>query len=190
MTGSLRPSPGQTVGPFFGYALPYPGGELLVPAHHPDSVRLHGYVLDGDGQPVPDALLEIWQADRQGRPAQRPGSLHRDGHTFTGWGRTGTDNVGHYQFSTLEPTRTDGPAFIALTVFARGLMHRLLTRIYLPDQPDLAADRFLLSVEEDRRGTLIAERDEERSLRYDVRFQGARETVFLTYPSAVVDLQQ
>jgi protocatechuate 3,4-dioxygenase alpha subunit len=174
-------TPGQTVGPFFGYALPYPGGEQVVPAYHPQAVRLHGFVLDGAGQPVPDALLEIWQADGLGEISRRPGSLHRDGHTFTGWGRTGTDNVGHYAFSTLEPARSDGPAFIALTVFARGLMHRLLTRIYLPGQPDLAGDRFLLSVPDERRSTLVAQRDGAASLRFDVHFQGPQETVFLAF---------
>lgn len=181
-------TPGQTVGPFFGFSLPYPGGELLVPAHHPQAVRLHGFVLDGDGQPVPDALLEIWQADGHGRPSDRAGSLHRDAHTFTGWGRTGTDSVGHYSFSTLEPTRTDGPAFIALTVFARGLMHRLLTRIYLPDQPELTSDPFVQSVPEERRGTLLAQRDGLASLRFDVHFQGAQETVFLAFGPSVVNL--
>lgn len=185
MTDALPATPGQTVGPFFGYALPYPGGELLVPPHHPDAVRLHGTVRDGDGQPVPDALLEIWQADRAGRPGQRPGSLHRDGHTFTGWGRSATDNVGHYSFSTVEPHRAGGrPAFIAMTVFARGLMHRLLTRIYLPDAEGLTDDPFLASVAAERRNTLIAQRDDVNTLRFDVRLQGDQETVFLRFRSA------
>jgi protocatechuate 3,4-dioxygenase alpha subunit len=184
-------TPGQTIGPFFGYALPYPGGELLVPQHHPAAVRLHGFILDGEVEPVPDALLEIWQADGDGRPVQRPGSLSRDGYTFTGWGRTGTDTVGHYSFTTLEPARTDdAPPFIALTVFARGLMHRLFTRIYLPDSPGLSTDPFLQSVDADRRSTLIATRDEDASLRFDVHLQGAQETVFLSFSPAVVNLQQ
>ena len=174
-------TPGQTVGPFFGYALPYPGGEQLVPLGHPDAVRLHGCVLDGDGQPIPDALLELWQADAEGRPIQRPGSLHRDGYTFTGWGRTATDNAGHYQFTTVEPGRADGgAAFFAVTLFARGLMHRLFTRAYLPG-PATPDDPFLLSVDPGRRRTLIAERDGPRSLRFDVHLQGENETVFLTF---------
>ncbi len=200
MSINLAPTPGQTVGPFYGYALPFPGGDLLVPQHHPDAVRLHGTVLDGDGRPVPDALLEIWQGDGDGRPVQRPGSLHRDGYTFTGWGRTATDVVGHYQFSTLVPGRsgsgsdTDrvGPPFIAMTVFARGLMHRLHTRIYLPDMSEqsnqpgtesLEDDPFLLSVPAERRATLIAQRDGDSSLRFDVHLQGPQETVFLTFTS-------
>jgi protocatechuate 3,4-dioxygenase alpha subunit len=181
-------TPGQTVGPFFGYALPYPGGDLLVPPHHPDAVRLHGTVLDGEGVPVPDALLEIWQADRAGRVPRQPGSLHRDGYTFTGWGRAGTDRAGHYQFSTLEPgeraDRGAAPPFIAVTVFARGLMHRLYTRIYLPDAPGLDDDPFLRSVPAERRGTLIAHRDAAASLRFDVHLQGEHETVFLTFATA------
>jgi protocatechuate 3,4-dioxygenase alpha subunit len=191
VTSEQAATPGQTVGPFFGYALPYPGGELLVPQHHPDAVRLHGFVLDGEAVPVPDALLEIWQADADGQPVQRPGSLHRDGYTFTGWGRTETDNVGHYSFTTLEPARADAAApFIALTVFARGLMHRLFTRIYLPDAPGLPTDPFLQSVDADRRSTLIATRDEVASLRFDVHLQGAKETVFLSFTSPVVNLQR
>jgi protocatechuate 3,4-dioxygenase alpha subunit len=165
--------PGQTVGPFFGYALPYDGGPHLVPPSHPDAIRLHGYVRDGAGAPVPDALLEIWQADATGNVPRVGGSLRRDGYTFTGWGRAATDNTGHYTFTTIEP----GAPFIALTVFARGLMNRLLTRIYLPD----VADEFLLSVPADRRDTLVAAR-EPAGLRFDVVLQGDGETVFLTYP--------
>jgi protocatechuate 3,4-dioxygenase alpha subunit len=183
------PTPGQTVGPFFGYALPYTGGPELVAPHHPRAVRLHGTVVDGDGSPVPDSMLEIWQADADGRIVQEPGSLRRDGYTFTGWGRAATDDVGAYSFTTVEPGPTEpGRApFIALTVFARGLMHRVFTRVYLPADTDdarraLAGDRLLASVPEERRGTLLAQRDGEASLRFDVRLQGEGETVFLEYP--------
>lgn len=166
-------TPGQTVGPFFGYALPYEGGPDLVPVTHPDAIRLHGVVLDGAGAPVPDALLEIWQADGAGAVPRVGGSLRRDGYTFTGWGRAATNNVGEYSFTTVEP----GASFIALTVFARGLMNRLFTRIYLPN----ASDPFLMSVPADRRDTLVATRDAD-GLRFDVVLQGDRETVFLSYP--------
>ena len=126
--------PGQTVGPFFHLGLAYPGMNELVPPGHPRAVRLHGHVYDGAGAPVPDAVLEIWQADPQGHIARRPGSLRRDGWTFTGWGRAATDPDGHYQFTTLEPGATEaGKApFFAVTVFARGLLDRLFTRAYLP----------------------------------------------------------
>jgi protocatechuate 3,4-dioxygenase, alpha subunit len=169
----VNPTPGQTVGPFYGYALPYAGGPDLVPHGHPDAIRLHGVVLDGAGAPVPDALLEIFQADRDGTVPQRAGSLHRDGYTFTGWGRASTNNAGQYSFTTVTP----GAPFIAMTVFARGLMNRLFTRVYLPG----ATDEFLLSVPEDRRPTLLAEKDAD-GLRFDVVLQGERETVFITYP--------
>jgi protocatechuate 3,4-dioxygenase alpha subunit len=187
VSGRPAVTPGQTVGPFFGYALPYPGGDLLVPLDHPDAVRLHGTVLDGNDRPVPDALLEIWQPDAEGRFVARPGSLHRDGYTFTGWGRAGTDNVGHYSFTTLEPGRAGstsapaGPPFFALTVFARGLSHRLVTRIYLPGSPGLDQDPLLRSVPADRRNTLIADRDGVASLHFDVHLQGPQETVFLAF---------
>ena len=94
MSEQLTPTPGQTVGPFYGYALPFDGGENLVDRTHPQAVRLHGVVYDGNGDPVPDSLLEIWQADEHGRISQEPGSLIRDGYTFTGFGRQAVDNVG------------------------------------------------------------------------------------------------
>ena len=166
-------TPGQTVGPFYGCALPFEGGPDLVPKGHPDAIRLHGVVLDGAGAPVPDALLEIRQADRAGDVPHKAGSLHRDGYTFTGWGRASTNNVGQYSFTTVEP----GAPFIAMTVFARGLMNRLFTRVYLPG----ASDPFLLSIPPDRRETLVATKDAD-GLRFDVTLQGDRETVFITYP--------
>jgi protocatechuate 3,4-dioxygenase, alpha subunit len=179
----LPPTPGQTVGPFYGYALPYHGDNDLVPAQHPLAIRLHGTVRDGNGSPVPDALLEIWQADSQGRIPRGAGSLHRDGYTFTGWGRAATDNTGHYSLTTLEPgPSAEGAApFVAMTVFARGLLNRLFTRIYLPDHDALAADRLLATLPADRRDTLLARRDAD-GLVFDVTLQGERETVFLTYP--------
>jgi protocatechuate 3,4-dioxygenase alpha subunit len=176
-------TPGQTVGPFFGYALPYPGDSELVPPSHPHALRLHGSVLDGHGDPVPDALLEIWQADADGRVTQRPGSLHRDGFTFTGWGRAATDVDGRYAFTTVAPGTTDqvSAPFFALAVFARGLLNRLFTRIYLPDHPALRSDPLLSSIPAGRRTTLVAKRDPDGMV-FDVVLQGTRETVFLSYP--------
>ena len=88
------PTPGQTVGPFFAFGLEYDGDSALVPPGSPGAIRLHGRVLDGAGEPVPDALLELWQADADGLVVQRSGSLRRDGYTFTGWGRAATDRTG------------------------------------------------------------------------------------------------
>ena len=181
MTG---PSPGQTVGPFFGYALPYPGGNELVEPETPDAVRLQGWVRDGHGSPVPDALIEIWQADPSGAVPRQPGSLRRDG-TFTGWGRAATDAQGRYWFRTLEPgpTETGRAAFFAVTVFARGLLDRLFTRIYLPSGPAvLGADPFLTTLDPGGRRAMVASREADGSLRFDVHMQGPCETPFLTFP--------
>jgi protocatechuate 3,4-dioxygenase alpha subunit len=179
---TLTATPGQTIGPFFGYALPYDGDNELVPPGSPGSIRLHGTVIDGAGDPVPDALLEIWQADAHGVVSTAPGSLRRDGWTFTGWGRASTDDAGHYNFTTVEPAagQPDSAAFIAATVFARGLLNRLFTRIYIPSDR-LDTDRVLSAVPAERRHTLIATRDAQ-GLRFDVRLQGDDETVFLRYP--------
>ncbi len=179
----LTPTGGQTVGPFYSFGLEYDGDNQLVPPGSAGAVRLHGHVYDGAGEPVPDALLEIRQADASGHVPTVAGSLHRDGFTFTGWGRCGTDLSGHYVFSTIEPAPVgDAPAaYFAVTVFARGLLNRLFTRIYLPDGA-FERDPLLREVEEGRRETMVAERDGEASLRFDVHLQGPDETVFIGYP--------
>jgi protocatechuate 3,4-dioxygenase, alpha subunit len=178
---SERSTPGQTVGPFFGNALPYPGDARLVPAGSAGALQLHGTVYDGEGDPVPDALLEIRQADASGVVPRVEGSIARDG-AFTGWGRAATDTGGRYAFTTVEPgpVRVGGPAFFAVTVLARGLLDRLLTRAYVPS-PALDADPFLARLDPDRRTTLVSVRDDE-GLRFDIHLQGEDETVFLTYP--------
>ncbi|WP_395659047.1 protocatechuate 3,4-dioxygenase subunit alpha [Nocardioides sp.] len=185
---ALAPTPGQTVGPFFGFALPFDGDHELVPPTAPGAVRLHGRVLDGNGDPVPDALLELWQADPDGRVPREPGSLRRDRHAFTGWGRAATDRTGHYRFSTVVPgpVTTGGAPYVALVVLARGLLDRLHTRAYLPVGPGdgtaaLARDPLLASVDADRRHTLVA-RPDKHGFVFDVLLQGADETVFLAYP--------
>ncbi|MET1061087.1 MAG: protocatechuate 3,4-dioxygenase subunit alpha [Nocardioides sp.] len=182
--GDLAPTAGQTVGPFFHDALPYPGDSELVPPSRADAVRFHGVVVDGAGAPVPDALIEIWQADADGRIVQEPGSLRRDGFTFTGWGRSATDADGHYSFSTVRPgPTTPGTApFVAVTVFARGLLNRLFTRAYLPGDPEaLAATPLLAGLEPDRRSSLVAV-EEGNGFRFDIHLQGEGETVFLRHP--------
>ena len=182
----LTPTPAQTVGPFFGFALPFERGSELVSPARADSVRLHGTVYDGEGAPIPDAIIEIWQPDESGRVSQATGSLVRDGYTFTGWGRTAVDGEGHYTFTTVNPGATaSGKApYILLAVFARGLLDRLFTRAYLPeDREALDADPALSTLPEDRRSTLIAQREDDGGLRFDIRLQGQGETVFLAYPN-------
>jgi protocatechuate 3,4-dioxygenase, alpha subunit len=169
-------TPSQTVGPFFGYALPYGDGSRVVPEWHPDAIRLWGRVLDGAGDPVPDALVETWQAGADGEVPSAYGSLSRAGRDFTGFGRCGTDSGGRYWFSTLKP---GGAApHIAVLVFARGLLKPVATRIYFPGEPGNDTDPVLRSVDPDRRETLIAACEHDRSYRFDVRLQGERETVF------------
>jgi protocatechuate 3,4-dioxygenase alpha subunit len=179
---TLTATPGQTIGPFFGYALPFERDNELVPPGSPGAIRLHGTVFDGAGAPVPDALLEIWQADADGAVPSATGSLRRDGWTFTGWGRASTDGEGRYAFTTVKPgvTQAGSAPFFAVTVFARGLLNRLFTRAYLPGE-QLASEPLLASLPKRRRDTLIAAVDE-HGLRFDIRLQGDDETVFLRFP--------
>jgi protocatechuate 3,4-dioxygenase, alpha subunit len=178
----LSCTPGQTVGPFFGLGLPYPSDSDLVGAESPGAIRLRGTVYDGAGGGVPDALIELWQCDGAGRIPRTAGSLRRDGQTFTGWGRAATDADGHYGFTTLAPGSTGAP-FFAITVFARGLLHRLFTRAYLPDGA-LDADPLLSTVDPARRNSLlcVTETHSGRTqYRFDIHLQGRNETVFLAY---------
>ncbi|MEU7577165.1 protocatechuate 3,4-dioxygenase subunit alpha [Streptomyces sp. NPDC041068] len=179
------PTPSQTVGPFYGYALPFPRGGEVAPCGHPDTITLHGYVYDGAGQPVPDALIETWQPAPDGSRAGAAGSLRRDpvtgqvvgrdGVAFTGFGRVPTDTDGHWAVRTLPP---GGVSYISLAVFARGLLHHLYTRAYVVDEP---GDALLASLDPERRGTLIARSESPRTYRFDIRLQGAGETVFLDF---------
>jgi protocatechuate 3,4-dioxygenase alpha subunit len=165
------------VGPFFGFALPWPDGAQLVPPGTAGAVELCGRVLDGAGAGVPDALVELWQPDSDGL-------VPRPGGAFTGFGRCPTDADGGWSFLTLRPGAQFPGAcpFFALTVFARGLLDRLFTRAYLPAAPEqLAADRLLAALAEDRRATLLCREDGAR-LRFDIRLQGPTETVFLSFP--------
>ncbi|MEV6110528.1 protocatechuate 3,4-dioxygenase subunit alpha [Streptomyces sp. NPDC051940] len=182
------PTPSQTVGPFYGYALPFPDGGAVAPHGHPDTLTVHGHVYDGEGAPVPDALLEFWQPAPDGSRAGAPGSLRRDavtggylgrnGTDFTGFARVATDAAGHYALRTLPP---GGVPYLAVIVFARGLLHHLHTRVYLDVTAD---DPLLASLEPGRRATLLAAEERERVHRFDVRLQddGVHgETVFLAF---------
>ncbi|WP_063796038.1 protocatechuate 3,4-dioxygenase subunit alpha, partial [Peterkaempfera griseoplana] len=185
------PTPSQTVGPFYGYALPFPKGGEIAPATGSDTLTVHGLVHDGAGAPVPDALIEVWQPAPDGSRSGAPGSLRRDPVTgavigrnstsFTGFGRIATDADGRYEVHTLPP---GGVPYLSVIVFARGLLHHLHTRIYLPDLPGADADPLLSSLEPARRSTLVAVRERERVYRFDIRLQGDgehEETVFLAF---------
>lgn len=176
-------TPGQTIGPFFHYGLEFDGGPDLVPAGRADAIRLTGIVYDGAGTPIPDALIEIWQSAPDGSVPRADGSLNRDGWTFTGWGRCPTDRSGRYTFTTVTPGGMAGSTarWFSVVVFARGLLNRLFTRCYLPDD-GLDTDPLLASVEPDRRASLIATPDNDGYV-FDIHLQGDAETVFLRFPS-------
>ncbi|WP_407549221.1 protocatechuate 3,4-dioxygenase subunit alpha [Streptomyces sp. Pv4-95] len=197
----LAATPSQTVGPFYGYALPFPGGDHMAPTGHPDTITVHGTVLDGAGAPVPDALLEFWQAGPDGSLTGAPGSLRRDpvtgavlgrsGVDFTGFGRVPTDADGRYAVRTLPPTAPagapDAAPYLAVCVFARGLLHHLFTRVHFPgNETANAADPLLSSLPAHRARTLLARPDGPARYRFDVRLQAAEdgsteETVFLAF---------
>jgi protocatechuate 3,4-dioxygenase, alpha subunit len=173
----LGTTPSQTVGPFFAFGLPFDGGERLVAEG--DGLWITGAVYDGAGEPVVDALVEIWQANRHGRyrhPEDTRAELPlEDG--FDGFGRCPTDDNGEFRFYTVKPGPTAPHApHINVIVLARGLLRHLCTRIYFPDEPEAnAADPLLSSIEDPAvRNTLIA-----HDLRFDIHLQGERQTVFL-----------
>lgn len=184
---TVLPTPSQTVGPFYGYALPFPGGGEIAPAGHPGTITVHGHVLDGAGEPVPDAVLEFWQPAPDGSRTGAPGSMRRDpvtgGHlgrdglTFTGFGRVATDADGRWVVRTLPP---GGVPYLSVCVFARGLLHHLYTRVYLPGD-SAGADPLLASSNRTAAWTLVAVEAAPRTYRFDIRLQGAEETVFLDF---------
>jgi len=188
-------TPSQTVGPFFAPALTpgtdYPwqqpiGDDLITPDASGQRIRIEGRVFDGDGAPVNDSMIEIWQADAAGRYAH-PADRQRPNAKFTGFGRAGTDAEGRFSFSTVKPGAVAGPdgkpqaPHILVVVFARGLPRHAYTRIYFSDEAGNSADPILALVPADRRGTLIARREEKGGqvvYAFDVKLQGNDETVF------------
>jgi len=190
----LLPTPSQTVGPFFEFGLLRPPQPEIVPADTPGALVIAGVVYDGQGNPVPDAMIETWQADRNGlypSPEDPRIKLSRglvdvfDPEHFHGFGRCGTDAGGRFWFRTVKPGsvpwidgRPQAP-HIDVSVFARGLLHRLVTRMYFPDEAEAnASDPALLSVADPAaRQTLIAHEEDGR-LRFDIRLQGDGETCF------------
>ena len=161
-------TPSQTVGPYLQIGLPWPDGSDVVPEGTPGRIRLYGRVFDGEGEVIPDALIETWQADPDGR----------FGTDFRGFGRSPTNDEGEWEIFTVKPGRVDDlqAPHIDVNVFARGMLNRCVTRIYFADE-DNGGDPVLETVPEDRRGTLIVEPGED-GYRFDVHVQGDRETVF------------
>jgi protocatechuate 3,4-dioxygenase alpha subunit len=157
---SVGLTPSQTVGPFFAIAFGAPDARFVVPADAPGAIRISGRVLDGAGDPVPDALVETWQAD--------------------GFGRSPTDAEGRFEIVSVKPASVPGAdgapqaPHLAVSVFARGLLQRVVTRIYFGDEQE---DTFLQSLPPEARATLVAE-PADGGYRFDVRLQGERETTF------------
>jgi protocatechuate 3,4-dioxygenase alpha subunit len=168
-------TPSQTVGPFFAIELPYGDGRYAVPEGTPDAIWLRGRVFDGDGAPVPDALVESWQADPDGR----------FGGDFRGFGRAGTDDEGRWAILTLKPGPVPGGSdeptqapHVDLNIFARGLLHQVVTRVYFGDESQAnAVDPVLASLDDDARTTLVAHRCAD-GYELDIHLQGPHETTF------------
>ncbi|SDG61004.1 protocatechuate 3,4-dioxygenase subunit alpha [Pseudonocardia oroxyli] len=165
-------TPSQTVGPYLRIGLDWADGPDVVPS---GGVTIGGTVYDGAGAPITDAMVETWQADPQGRfPHPLSG-----GTDFRGFGRSCTDGTGRWEVHTLLPGALPGEApHLDVSVFARGLLDRVVTRIYLPEPGD---DPVLAAVPQERRHTLIAERVSETEYRFDIHLQGAQETVFFDF---------
>ena len=174
---SVAGTPSQTIGPFFAPALGPGRTDLTGGATGGEAIAIAGRVLDGDGQPVQDAMLEIWQADAQGRYG---------GDGFSGFGRALTDAQGGYRFTTIKPGRVQGPGgtlqapHVCLTIFARGLLRQLSTRIYFAGDPANETDPVLASIPDPsvRRTLLARAGDGQREYRFDVILQGENETAF------------
>ena len=187
-------TPSQTVGPFLHVGL-VPGvfgvrevfssvvADAGIPGTH---VRIEGRIYDGSGNVLPDAMVEIWQADREGRYAHPADGRALTSNSFRGFGRCATDKDGTFRFDTIKPGPVPGPngtsqaPHINVGVFSRGILKRLFTRIYFPGEAANASDPILKLVPADRRDTLIARPDPKNAalLRFDIRLQGANETVF------------
>lgn len=183
---SFQATTSQTVGPFFSIGLaPLYRRELAGAGARGQRIRVHGRVLDGDGTPVPDAVLEIWQANAAGRydhPEDRR-ELPLDAE-FRGFGRIPTDAAGTFEFTTVKPGPVPGPdgrpqaPHLVVSVFMRGILKRAVTRIYFADEPANGEDFVLRLVPEARRATLLARADGASSYHWEVNMQGERETVF------------
>ena len=196
-------TPSQTVGPFFAYGLTPKGrcewdpngsyawkntveSNLVTPDASGTRIRIEGIVYDGDNLPINDCMIEIWQADSQGRYASpRAGAVSNT--QFKGFGRSATDKAGVFAFDTIKPGQVTGPGgkpqapHIVVCIFSRGMIRQVYTRLYFDDEAANATDPILTMVPADRRKTLIAHKQagtEPALYRFDIRVQGGDETVF------------
>ncbi len=187
---NLPITPSQTVGPFLAIGLPWADGPFVVPEGTPGAITITGRVLDGAGEPVPDALVETWQADTDSgfdHPDDPRGAARPATPGFRGFGRSATDQDGSFRIVTIRPGPLPCPAggteapHLDVSVFARGLLDRVVTRIYLADEAQAnAADPVLSAIAEpERRQTLLAMPGNlPDTFRFDIRLRGERETVF------------
>jgi protocatechuate 3,4-dioxygenase alpha subunit len=179
-------TPFQTVGPFFDFGLELEGGEIVAsPAADGTHIVVSGSIRDGAGDPVPDAIVEVWQANASGRyrhPVDEQGPPLDP--ACDGFGRVATTSEGRFAFRTVMPGRVRGPGdalqapHLLISVLARGVLTRLLTRMYFEGDPANAEDHVLGLVPEHRRGTLVARRTEANRYVFDIVLQGTGETVF------------
>jgi len=172
----LLPTASQTVGPYLHIGLAWLTIDRISPAGLPgEYFTIGGQVHDGGGQPVTDALIEIWQANSAGQYG---------GPGFLGFGRMPTDADGRFEFQTIKPGAVADPRggqqapHLLVSIFMRGLLKRLVTRIYFPDEPQNADDFILCRVPAERRNTLVARQVAPGVLRWNVILQGDAETVF------------
>jgi len=185
---TLKQTASQTIGPFFSYCLTpesfghqgIAGPSLLRPGLAGEKIRIAGQLFDGANAPVADALIEIWQADSQGK---YPTNATANG--FSGFGRAATNASGQFLFETVKPGAVPGRGnvwqapHIGIIILARGMLTHLYTRLYFDDEAEAnAQDPVLSRVPAGRRGTLIAKRDSEGAYRFDIRLQGDNETAF------------
>ncbi len=191
MTNKRGTTPSQTIGPFHRIMVPWEGGGDLVAVDDSSAIRIEGHVYDGAGEPVDDCVIEIWQADIHGRYAHfedvRETPLVKG---FYGFGRTVTDGRGCFEIVTVKPGHVPGPGnnvqapHISLSIFARGLLRQLATRVYFPDESaSNAKDPVLLSIADPaRQATLVAVKRKRADIppvyEFDIHLQGARETIF------------
>ena len=197
-------TPSQTIGPFFAYGLTpnnrcdwkpsdiydwkdTVGTNLVTPDASGTRIRIEGRITDGDGAPINDAMIEIWQADSQGRYASLRDTRARPNAMFKGFGRSATDKDGVFSFDTIKPGSVPGPnnkpqaPHIVFCIYSRGMLRQVYTRLYFSDEAANGSDPILALVPADRRGTLIAHKQPasgQAVYRFDIHMQGDSETVF------------